>query len=211
MENILRLESHLAEEYMNRGFTLIELLIVVAIIAIVAAIAVPNFLEAQTRSKVSRVKAELATLATALETYTVDTNRWPFDGHPAEPHYGWVNAWSQATTPIPYITQIQEDPFQDPTFPDTNRPDHTHYTNKEKGHHAYDYGTAYWHDAKSLPPNPARGYTKHFGMSPWKIGSAGPDLRFENDGSFYGMNELYDPTNGTVSEGDIYRSRKGQH
>ena len=38
----------------------------VAIIAILAAIAVPNFLEAQTRSKVSRVKTDLSTLATAM-------------------------------------------------------------------------------------------------------------------------------------------------
>src|SRR6266545_3682317 len=53
------------------GFTLIELLIVVAIIAVLAAIAVPNFLEAQTRAKVSRCKADLKTIATAFEAYVL--------------------------------------------------------------------------------------------------------------------------------------------
>ncbi|HUT24281.1 MAG TPA: prepilin-type N-terminal cleavage/methylation domain-containing protein, partial [Sumerlaeia bacterium] len=56
------------------GFTLIELLIVVAIIAILAAIAVPNFLEAQVRSMVSRVRADLRSLATAQEAYFTDWN-----------------------------------------------------------------------------------------------------------------------------------------
>jgi prepilin-type N-terminal cleavage/methylation domain-containing protein len=60
-----------------KGFTLIELLIVVAIIAILAAIAVPNFLEAQIRSKVSRIKADQRSVATALESYYVDNNTYP--------------------------------------------------------------------------------------------------------------------------------------
>ena len=77
------------------GFTLIELLIVVAIIAILAAIAVPNFLEAQTRSKVSRVKADMRTLATALEAYTVDFNRAPIGYNEGETaKFGAGQLWS---------------------------------------------------------------------------------------------------------------------
>ena len=59
------------------GFTLIELLIVVAIIAILAAIAVPNFLEAQTRAKISRARADMRTITTGLESYHIDHNAYP--------------------------------------------------------------------------------------------------------------------------------------
>jgi prepilin-type N-terminal cleavage/methylation domain-containing protein len=62
---------------MKKGFTLIELLIVVAIIAILAAIAVPNFLEAQIRAKVSRVRSDQRSLQVAIETYYVDNNTYP--------------------------------------------------------------------------------------------------------------------------------------
>ena len=60
-----------------KAFTLIELLIVVAIIAILAAIAVPNFLEAQTRAKISRTVSDMRSIATAVEAYIIDNNNVP--------------------------------------------------------------------------------------------------------------------------------------
>lgn len=85
---------------MKKAFTLIELLIVVAIIAILAAIAVPNFLEAQVRSKVSRAKADLRSVATAIESYAVDYN-----------HYPLSRQAEKLTTPVAYITALPLDPF----------------------------------------------------------------------------------------------------
>ena len=93
------------------AFTLIELLVVVAIIAILAAIALPNFLEAQTRARVARVKSDLRTLSMAIETYTVDFNRPPYDGEPGGGHYGWVNSQRQLTTPVAYISSVFADVF----------------------------------------------------------------------------------------------------
>jgi prepilin-type N-terminal cleavage/methylation domain-containing protein len=185
------------------GFTLIELLIVVAIIAILALIAVPNFLEAQVRSKVSRVKSDMRSLATGMEAYRVDWNGVP-------PWDSWADApgdvagrrlmapghlWWALTTPIAYITA----PFRD-AFVAIG-------THSSGEHSAGDANLLLAHLPVGTgyvgPASAGAAYTH------WCACSYGPDCADDQNGlGIYPYTLIaipYDPTNGTVSWGDVFR------
>ncbi len=59
----------------HAGFTLVEIMIVVAIIALLAAIAVPGFLRARKRSQASRILNDLRMIDAAVDQYAIETNR----------------------------------------------------------------------------------------------------------------------------------------
>jgi len=206
----------------KKGFTLIELLIVVAIIAILAAIAVPNFLEAQVRAKVSRAKADMRTIATGIEAYAVDNGKPIMALNMAAAvksgggGLGWptsnVKIWcfSFLTSPVSYLTSIPDDPFREKGA-----------RNLKSGGTAdnsirfYEYN-AFWHSKLTPPASEAmaKGYQ-------WALYSIGPMRNSATGGSanivigrVYNTASQhtlfhYDPSNGTVSQGYILRTNKG--
>lgn len=206
-----------------KAFTLIELLIVVAIIAILAAIAVPNFLEAQTRAKVSRAKADMRTVATGLEAYHVDNSKYPPDftatlappnGTNATRPDTFVGRLSFITTPIAYLTSIPEDFFARSLANSTINKSAPYKEGGVVGGEiirpiTYDYarfdlgtfdsstsGIAIWELITSNVTN-----------IQWALNSMGPDQditqkRFLGEAGLV----IYDSSNGTISVGQIIRS-----
>lgn len=183
----------------TQGFTLIELLVVVAIIAILAAIAVPNFLNAQVRAKVSRARADMRTIVTALESYRVDNNRYPtyhyadVDQAALEFHIGgkvpgfgipdpdW-DGRNPLTTPIAYITSFPTDPFA---------------PRKEGPEYIRQFLYVNWQYAFQQVPTRPQFFLMGQAYGPYRLHSRGPNTFGPEPGI------PYDPTNGVISDGDI--------
>ena len=200
----------------QRAFTLIELLIVVAIIAILALIAVPNFLEAQTRAKCSRVKTDLRTIAVAEEAYRVDWNSYTHmnTGSDCPWRDGRWAGLGELTTPVAYLTTVPRDPFGLSRYSGT--PGDTHPSVYEVGSGAVGVGSARrpWENGLGMPSNiymVESDGPNHFDDT---IGEPFSTSNFPWDTIIAPNNPatvsqaldlIYDPTNGTVSCGEIYK------
>ena len=198
-----------------RGFTLIELLIVVAIIAILAAIAVPNFLEAQMRSKVTRCKTDMRSMATALEAYRIEFNHYPIDSdgliykYSVPPTLWQDKGYSELnvlTSPVAYITSVPRNVFPNLSaggnqfkYPYIGEDMRKNAMDKHLGEPFFEPGAAMW-GLYSMGPDmrDSQGQCLVFGLA-WLLTQPGyPEWKVA-------PGALYDATNGTVSNGDIAR------
>lgn len=188
------------------GFTLIELLIVVAIIGILAAIAVPNFLNAQLKARVARCKADLKAIGVGMEQYFIDHNDYP-----PSLYLHWL------TSPIPYLSSVARDVFPPKFVKNSPQSDgwsgwawyryirtSTNADQRRGSATCADYWAYY-------PPYALRSQALSLSSERgcpviWYVKSYGPNA---NKTSLCGDNNgddctlRYDPTNGLVSIGDI--------
>ncbi|MDX9755513.1 MAG: prepilin-type N-terminal cleavage/methylation domain-containing protein [bacterium] len=169
----------------EKAFTLIELLIVVAIIGILAAIAVPNFLNAQMKAKISRTLADQKAVSTALEQYQLDWNSF-VENHDY-PTDKSQRGLFRLTHPVAYMSSLPFDAFSSES---------TQNFVEDNPH--FEYGSG--HATQAGQRWPAQAYI---------IISAGPDHNEEVDGNdtfpFNTTIRSFDISNGMKSSGDIVR------
>ncbi len=173
-----------------KAFTLIELLIVVAIIGILAAIAVPNFLNAQTRAKVAHVEADFKSISTALESYYIDQNTYPIDSDNSLPR-----GLSMLTSPVAYMSGFAQDPFV------KVGQEFIAGAGDASSAPIYEMGTDTPWANRSPNNDQRRGGT-------WSLTSTGPDAEDSTGAQLdwpWRTNWYdYDPSNGLYSYGDIF-------
>lgn len=234
-QNMNRRAGKLIPSTAPRGFTLIELLVVIGIITILASIAAPNYLEAVTRSKVSKFMGDCKAIETGLETYNVDNSQYPpedfypvgssnssWESHVNYPASGFLSR--RLTTPIAYLGKLPFDPFpnKNPNYRVSDYP----------ARRTYNYSNDM--DNMRLFPNSSNQYyvswvleflrgeqNRNNYVRPnaaiWMITTSGPDGDRDHGASPIWTETashptsyvetfpvLYDPTNGTMGNGDLF-------
>ncbi len=189
-----------------KAFTLIELLCVITILGLLAAIAIPNFLQAQTRAKVARMRNDTRILGMAIESYRVDHGWYPYGRNcdpmnfvcsvRGTPQIVQENKLPHLINPIRYIYSIPFDVFHGFHVPVTG----------EEVRYSISYVFVY---QQALERDPCNGKYK---TSPsvdrdlwqWSVYSIGPD---KMESQFFDLATWrvmpYDPSNGILSNGDI--------
>lgn len=188
------------------GFTLIELLIVVAIIGILAAIAVPNFLNAQTRAKIARVHADQRSFGEAMEMYFLDNNSYPWTDTLPRGANPLELRWIPLTTPVAYIAGVPDDPFGDRNTP--NGLSWVVQTNGTWLYRTYDMWVARPDQSHWGWLSQAIATLKLPQGTRYYYASQGPDAKPEADFSS-GVGTPYEASNGLNSRGDIFCAGPG--
>lgn len=182
----------------RRAYSLVELMVVVAIISLLVAVGVPNLLEAETRSRLARTKADMHTIATALALYSADHS-----GHyppaPADPavtpqwqgsQHFFDNAGFGLTTPVAYMAGIPHSVFL------------ARQTSNSPGAGFYLFNYKYHRQLNQSLPEAERCLFADHAMAAgaeYVIWTLGPNKG--NPASSDGT--VYDPTNGNVSRGRV--------
>ncbi len=208
----------------RRGFTLIELLVVIGIIAVLAAIALPNYQEALTSSKVARFKGDCKAIETAVEVYNSEFGTYPppdrysvtsdcgsEEGFPTTPGSGYLTR--RITTPIAYLGEVPIDIFRLQENWGACYPARTVYMYAADLVYGPNYGTTglnnyvswtYWYLTQKGSVTGTRPTS-----AVWMVSSPGPDGKVDRGGTNQAgvRSEViqYDPSNGTLSDGDLFK------
>lgn len=216
--------TQVVRRYPVYGFTLIELLIVIAIILILISIALPNFLEAQLRAKVTNAESEMRSIKTALMSYGTDRPFYPADIMEQGltipgPQHAWtrsIQGWKQITTPVKYMKYVPQDRFLYDSYWTPTKQAEVYYRYIAMGWRCGCAGVSI-KKGKCIVPAEVRGkvsfttpydpYATFAGS--FTILSDGPD-RTWNFGEWAVHKDyrasralFYSPTNGTASAGDL--------